>query len=194
MPSARILKRLIAVTFVLGFALNGAVASAADGPGALRSLDKRADGSPILNLIVHDAPREMPQIAFVDEAGETRSLTDYKGTATAVHFWATWCFPCRDEMPTMDSLQREMGEDLIVLPLSVDRGGAETVRAYYQDHDLVTLPVMVDQKMKTARALKVNGIPYTIFVNSDGMEVARVLGDRDWSDPEVVELVRHIVE
>ena len=194
MASARILKRLVAAVFVLGFGLDGAASLAADGAATLRSLDKRADGSHILNVIVHDQPREVPQIAFFDEAGQQRSLADYKGTPAALHFWATWCIPCRDELPTMESLQREMGDDLVVLPLSVDRGGAEIVRAYYQDHGLATLPVMVDEKMATGRALRVNGIPYTIFIDRNGMEIARVLGDRDWSDPEVVALVRKIVE
>ncbi len=164
------------------------------GPAALADADTRGDGSRVLNLIVHDEPVAVPAIQFIDAAGQTRTLADYRGKVVAVHFWATWCFPCRDEMPTMDAMQREIGADrLAVLPLSVDRDGPEIVSAYYQDHELTTIPVLVDEKMKSARALKVNGIPYTIFVDREGREFARVLGDRDWSDPEVLGIVRKMV-
>ena len=193
MTSIRILGRLAAAIAVIGVALYGGSLLAADGD-ALRALDKRVDGSAILNLVVTDGPMEPPPIVFTDEAGEQLSLADYRGTPVAVHFWATWCFPCRAEMPTMDALQRELGDELVILPLSLDRDGAALVRNYYNDHDLTTLPVMIDEKMKAGRALRVHGIPATVFVNGEGAEVARVLGDRDWSDPDVIELVRHIIE
>jgi thiol-disulfide isomerase/thioredoxin len=193
MTSIRIFGRLVAAAAVIGVALYGGSLLAAEGD-ALRALDKRADGSAILNLVVTDGPLEPPPIAFTDEAGEQLSLADYRGTPVAVHFWATWCFPCRAEMPTMDALQRELGDELVILPLSLDRDGAALVRNYYEDHDLTTLPVMIDEKMAAGRALRVHGIPATIFVNGEGAEVARVLGDRDWSDPDVIELVRHIIE
>ena len=193
MTSIRTLGRLAAAVAVIGVALHGGFVLAAEGD-ELRALDKRVDGSAILNLVVTDGPIEPPPIAFTDEVGEELTLADYKGTPVAVHFWATWCFPCRAEMPTMDALQRELGDDLIILPLSLDRDGAALVRNYYNDHDLVTLPVMIDEKMAAGRTLRVHGIPATVFINAEGAEVARVLGDRDWSDPDVIELVRHIVE
>ena len=192
MTGMKILGRLAAVAIV-GGALYGGALLAADGE-TLRALDRRVDGSPVLNLVVPDGPLEPPPIAFVDEAGTKLSLADYRGTPVAVHFWATWCFPCRAEMPTMDSMQRTLGDELVILPLSLDRGGAEMVRGYYEAHGLTTLPVMIDEKMAAGRALRVNGIPATIFVNGEGAEVARVLGDRDWSDPAVIDLVRHIIE
>jgi len=193
MTSIRIFGRLAAAVAVIGVALYGGSLLAAEGD-ALRALDKRADGSAILNLVVTDGPIEPPPIAFTDEAGEELSLADFRGTPVAVHFWATWCFPCRAEMPTMDALQRELGDELVILPLSLDRDGAPLVRKYYDDHDLITLPVMIDEKMKAGRTLRVHGVPATVFINADGAEVARVLGDRDWSDPDVIELVRHIIE
>lgn len=193
MTSLRSLGRFAAAVAVIGVALHAGSLLAAEGD-ELRALDKRIDGSAILNLVVSDGPIEPPPIAFTDEAGEELTLADYRGTPVAVHFWATWCFPCRAEMPTMDALQREFGDDLVILPLSLDRDGAPLVRNYYNDHDLVTLPVMIDEKMAAGRALRVHGIPATVFINAEGAEVARVLGDRDWSDPDVIALVRHIVE
>ena len=196
MTGSRILGRLAGAAVIVvavGVAFQGGTLLAADAE-LLRTLDRHSDGSPVLNLVVSDGPLEPPPIAFTDEAGTALSLADYRGTPVAVHFWATWCFPCRAEMPTMDALQRALGEDMIILPLSLDRDGATLVRAYYDDHDLTTLPVMIDEKMAAGRALRVHGIPATIFINGEGAEVARVLGDRDWSDPAVIELVRHIID
>ena len=195
MTGSRILGRLAgaAVIVAVGVAFQSGALFAADAE-LLRTLDRHSDGSPVLNLVVSDGPLEPPPIAFTDEAGTALSLANYRGTPVAVHFWATWCFPCRAEMPTMDALQRALGEDMIILPLSLDRDGATLVRAYYDDHDLTTLPVMIDEKMAAGRALRVHGIPATIFINGEGAEVARVLGDRDWSDPAVIELVRHIID
>ena len=193
MTGRRMLGRLAAAAVVAGVALHGGAALATDAE-LLRALDRHSDGTPVLNLVVADGPMEPPPISFTDEAGETLSLADYRGTPVAVHFWATWCFPCRAEMPTMDALQRELGDDMVILPLSLDRDGAALVRAYYEDHDLTTLPVMIDEKMAAGRALRVHGIPATVFIDREGAEVARVLGDRDWSDPAVIELVRHIID
>ena len=193
MTGIGILGRLAAAVAIVGVAALGSTAIAAEGE-TLRALDQRTDGSRVLNLVVTDGPMEPPPIAFIDEAGEERSLADYRGTPVAVHFWATWCFPCRAEMPTMDALQRELGDELVILPLSLDRGGAELVRNYYNDHDLTTLPIFIDEKMAAGRALRVHGIPATVFFDGEGAEVARVLGDRDWSDPDVVTLVRAIAQ
>ena len=193
MTGIGILGRLAAAVAIVGVATLGSTAIAAEGE-TLRALDQRSDGSRVLNLVVTDGPMEPPPIAFLDEAGEARSLADYRGTPVAVHFWATWCFPCRAEMPTMDALQRELGDELVILPLSLDRGGAELVRNYYNDHDLTTLPIFIDEKMAAGRALRVHGIPATVFFDGEGAEVARVLGDRDWSDPDVVTLVRAIAQ
>ena len=193
MTSLRTLGRFAAAVAVIGAALHAGSLLAAEGD-ELRALDKRVDGSAILNLVVSDGPIEPPPIAFTDEAGKELTLADYRDTPVAVHFWATWCFPCRAEMPTMDALQRELGDDLVILPLSLDRDGAPLVRNYYNDHDLVTLPVMIDEKMAAGRALRVHGIPATVFINAEGAEVSRVLGDRDWSEPDVIALVRRIIE
>ena len=193
MINARLLGRLAVIAVAIGCAFGAGVGVSADDGAALRSFDRRPDGGPILNLVVPDAPRVVPRVAFTDETGEKRSLADYRGTPAAVHFWATWCLPCRDEMPSIEALQSALGGDIVVLPLSIGRDDAETVRAYYEDQGLRSLPVMIDEEMKTARALGVNGIPTTIFVDGNGMEVARVIGERDWSDPAVVDLVRRIV-
>lgn len=171
-----------------------AAADKGDAAQSLAALDRKADGSRILNLILPEAPQPLPSISFVDAEGRTKTLADFRGTVTAVHFWATWCGPCRTELPTVDYLQREIGgPDFAVLALSLDRDGASVVEEYYASIGISDLPIYVDEGMASARTLRVIGLPYTIFVDREGREVARVLGDRDWSDPDVVALVRKLV-
>ena len=169
-------------------------ASLASAASPLADLDEGADGAPILRMILPDEPKPAPAVSFVDASGATKSLSDYKGKVTAVHFWATWCAPCRSELPTVNAMAESLaGNNIAILPLSVDRDGPEVVSTFYQENDIDALPLFVDDGLKAFRAFKLAGIPATVFVDEDGNEIARVLGDRDWSKPEVTELVRKLV-
>ena len=161
---------------------------------SLKQLDTRADGPRILNMVAHAEARSLPAFKFIDRDGTQLSLEDFRGKLVALHFWATWCYPCREELPTVDAMHGELGgADFAVVPLSVDRDGAELVSRYYADNNINNLSVYIDEGMDAARALLVNGIPYTILVNREGEEIARVLGDRDWSTPEVMALMRQLI-
>lgn len=162
---------------------------------SLRQLDTRADGSRILNMVAHSAPRPVPAFKFLDEDGNYLTLENFRGKVVALQFWATWCFPCREELPTVDALQGELGgADFTFIPLSVDRDGAELVRQYYTDNGIKNLAIYIDVGMDAARAMLVNGIPYTILLNREGMEIARVLGDRNWFTPDAIDLMRKLIE
>jgi len=162
---------------------------------SLKDLDTRADGSRVLNMVVHEAARAVPAFKFVDVAGNDISTEKFRGKFVALHFWATWCMPCRAELPTVDALQAALGgENFTFVPLSVDRNGAKLVQQYYTDNGIAHLPLYFDDGMVAARALRVNGIPYTILLNRDGQEIARILGDRDWSTPDATALMRRLIE
>lgn len=169
-------------------------------PGAiagetLRELDTRTDGSRILNLVARGQAVDLPAFTFLDRDGNQLSLENFRGKVVALHFWATWCFPCREELPTVDALQGDLGgEDFTFVPLSVDRDGAELVSQYYADNGIENLPVYIDEGMDVARALLVNGIPYTILIDREGREIARVLGDRNWSTPDVKVFMQNIIQ
>jgi hypothetical protein len=98
-------------------------------------------------------------------------------------------------MPTLDALQELLGgEDFTFVPLSVDRKGVKLVQQYYVDHNLTNAPLYMDERMDAAQALSVNGIPSTILLNRAGQEIARILGDRDWSTPDATALMRRLIE
>jgi len=179
----------LAIALLLAAPLGGIAAQ------SLTDLDTRADGSRVLNMVVHDAARSVPVFKFVDVAGNHLSVENFRGKFVALHFWATWCMPCRAELPTIDALQEALGgEDFTFVPLSVDRKGAQLVRQYYADNDIAHLPLYIDEGMDAAHALRVNGIPYTILLNRDSQEIARILGERDWSTPDATALMQRLIE
>lgn len=187
----------IAAVLIALFA--SAIPALAPGAGQaetpLADWDRRSDGSAILDLVIHEQPLAAPAIRFVDAVGTVRRLEEFRGKVTALHFWATWCVPCRYELPTVDYLQGEVGtENFVVIPLSLDRDGLAAVQAYYRDTGIANLPIFMDEGMQAARAMKIFGIPFTVFVDREGREFARVVGDRDWSDPDVVALVRKMID
>jgi thiol-disulfide isomerase/thioredoxin len=170
------------------------VAGTARAASSIEELDKGADGQPIVHFVVPDEPKPAPTISFVDPTGKTGSLDDYRGKVTAVHFWATWCTPCRAELPSVDAMNANFaGANFVVLPLSVDRDGPEVVSAFYRENGIKSLPIFIDDGLDAFRAFKLGGVPSTIFIDANGREIARVLGERDWSDPEIVEVVRKLI-
>lgn len=167
------------------------------GVGAvnLKELDTRPDGSRVLNMVVHDTPRALPAFDFVDGAGNRHGLEEFRRKIVALHFWATWCIPCRAELPTVNALQEKIGGvDFTFVPLSVDRDGAALVKQYYEDHGIEHLTVYIDEGMDAARAMLVNGLPYTILIDREGLEIARILGDRNWTASDTVILMRQLIE
>lgn len=158
------------------------------------AMDLGPDGNPVLRLAVPDLPTPAPNVRFVDKAGAEHSLIDFRGKVTAVHFWATWCVPCRAELPQVDALAKALGgPDFEVLPISVDRDGMETVNAFYAAEGIQALPAYLDLGLKAFRAFRLAGVPATIFVDRDGNEIGRVLGERDWAKPEVLDVVRRMI-
>jgi thiol-disulfide isomerase/thioredoxin len=132
----------------------------------------------------------LPALRFLDLAGNETSLASFEGKVVILNLWATWCGPCREEMPSLDRLQTRFDPDeVLVLALSLDRGAQEKVEAFLDEIGIAHLAVYRDPTFKAARTLKVPGLPATILVDKQGREAGRVLGVEAWDGPEVVEAV-----
>jgi len=150
----------------------------------------RAGSTNPIELSVFDQPREIPEIRFQDEQGHDLSLADFRGRVVLLNVWATWCVPCRKEMPALDRLQAKLGGDEFrVIPLSVDREGVAAVKRFYQQLGLKDLGIYVDPWGKAGRALAIPGVPTTLLIDRQGREVARKMGAAEWDDPEMVERI-----
>lgn len=138
-----------------------------------------------------EEPRPLPELRFGDGEGRRLTIADFRGRLVLLNIWATWCFPCRREMPTLDRLQAKLGgPDFEVLALSIDRQGLPVVKAFYEELGLEALRVYVDASTNATRDLGVVGIPTTLLIDQRGREIGRVVGPAEWDGPEVVKLVR----
>ena len=140
---------------------------------------------------IHPLPRVLPAIRFADEKERAMTLQDFRGKFVLLNFWATWCAPCREEMPTLDRLQAELGgPDFEVAALSIDRGVPIVVRTYYDEIGIKALRIYIDQSGEASSALGVNGIPATLLIDRAGRELGRKIGPAEWDSPEVITLIQ----
>jgi thiol-disulfide isomerase/thioredoxin len=130
-------------------------------------------------LALHAAPVELQDVTLLDATDAPRSMADYKGKWVVLNFWATWCAPCRHEMPSLDRLQAAL-PDIAVVPVATGRNAVPGIERFYTEAAIVNLPILRDPKSDLARASAVMGLPVTLILNPQGQEVARLIGDAEW--------------
>ncbi len=143
------------------------------------------------NFAVLDTPEAVPEISFADAAGQPKTLADYSGKVVLLNIWATWCAPCRKEMPTLDRLQAKLGgPDFEVVALSMDRKGPDIVKKFYAEIGVTHLALNIDTSAKAMFALNAVGLPMTLLINRDGKEIGRLIGPAEWDAPDMVDFIR----
>ena len=147
-----------------------------------------------LSLSVSEQPRPVPAIRFEDDQGHGLTLANFRGRVVLLNIWATWCVPCRKEMPTLDRLQSRLGgRDFQVIALSIDRKGIEAVKDFYREVGVEKLAIYLDPSAKGSRGLGLPGVPTTLLIDREGREVARKIGEAEWDGPEMVSLVEQTI-
>jgi thiol-disulfide isomerase/thioredoxin len=136
-----------------------------------------------------------PKTIFFDAGGKELTLIDFKGRLTLVNFWATWCAPCRKEMPSLEELSNQIGGDTFqVLTIATMRSSEEAVKKFFNDNNIIDLPKFRDPKGHLARAAGVAALPLTILLDRNGNEISRLIGDADWSQDETIEFIKKAIE
>jgi thiol-disulfide isomerase/thioredoxin len=193
-------RSIIAALLVAAAALAAflAVLNAGRGPFGLASA--AGDGSlPVLKGEMGDfsyfaGPKPVPPISFEDGQGKTLNLADFKGRVVLVNFWATWCAPCKSEMPSLDRLEAALGgSDFIVLDISLDRQGRAAVEPYFRDNELAHLGIYIDREGKGFRAWQGSGVPTSFIIGRDGLARGVLIGAADWDSPAAIKLIRHFI-
>jgi thiol-disulfide isomerase/thioredoxin len=139
------------------------------------------------NFDLRESPKLLPVIAIADGGGKVGALADFRGKFVLLNIWATWCVPCRKEMPTLDRLQGQLGgPDFEAVTLSIDRGGADPVRKFYAEVGVQRLAVHLDPGGEAFQALGVVGLPTTLLIDRQGQEIGRLIGPAEWDSPEMV--------
>jgi thiol-disulfide isomerase/thioredoxin len=141
-------------------------------------------------FVFKSAPEELPVAKFVDATGRERTLADWKGKVVLLNLWATWCAPCRKEMPALDRLQAALGSETFeVVAVSVDRAGIEGAKKFLDQVSVRNLGVFADPNARMATTLRAGGLPATLLIGKDGREIGRLLGDAEWDAPEAKALI-----
>jgi thiol-disulfide isomerase/thioredoxin len=150
------------------------------------------DAGPITLLA---KPRPLPDIRFVDAENQPLSLADFRGKTILLNIWATWCPPCREEMPSLDRLEKRLGgPDFQVVALSTDASGLAAVKAFYDRTGIESLDVYLDPSGKVSTDLKIPGIPTTLLIDREGRGLGVRVGPAEWDSDEAMSVIRGQLE
>ena len=135
---------------------------------------------PFSNIIEHDQPKDYKEIIFEDFEGNTINLKEYKSKIYILNFWATWCAPCKKEMPSLDKLHKN--DNIEVFAINVEEKNKNKTKKFFQDLDIKNLSIYFDPELELTKSLSLRGLPTTIILNQDKKEVARIIGEVDFND------------
>jgi thiol-disulfide isomerase/thioredoxin len=139
-------------------------------------------------------PQAPAPIKFQDAEGKERTLADWRGKVVLLNLWATWCLPCRKEMPSLDRLQAALGSDKFeVVALSVDRKGLDASKKFLDDTKVERLGLYVDASARATSELRVVGLPATLLLDAEGREIGRLLGPAEWDSDDAKRLIGSVV-
>lgn len=145
-------------------------------------------------LNFHSEAKPVSDVAFTTFEGDPLTLADWHGKWVVVNFWATWCAPCRKEMPMLSELQTELGGDRFeVLTIATGRNPPPAMKKFFDDIGVENLPLHRDPKQALARQMGILGLPITLIMNPEGQEVARLRGDADWSSDNAKAVLRALI-
>src|SRR5579871_3597423 len=145
-------------------------------------------------LTMATAPLSLPDLAFDDASGKPKKLSDWRGRTVLVNLWATWCVPCRREMPALDRLQTRLGgKDFEVVAINIDTRDPEKPKNFLKDAKLTRLGYFSDEKAKVFKDLKAAGralgMPTSVLVDGQGCEIATIAGPAEWDSEDAVKLI-----
>lgn len=144
---------------------------------------------------LHGDPQPLLSLPMVDEAGVTRHLQDFAGRVVLLNIWASWCPPCRKEMPALERLNVLLGSSsFTVLPLCIDKGGIASGRQFYDEIGIVNLPLYWADSLRVQLAFAFLGLPTTLLVDRAGDEIARLQGPADWDGRSAVRQIRRAIK
>ena len=165
-----------------------------DGGASSATTAKRLSVGEMTTFVFKPQREALAEVAFKNSAGDEISLKSWHGRVVLLNLWATWCAPCRKEMPALDRLQKDLGsQQFEVVALAVDRAGADAAAKFLAGIEVRNLGLYVDQTARGATALKAVGMPTTILIDRDGREVGRLTGPAEWDSEDAKRLIKSLL-
>jgi thiol-disulfide isomerase/thioredoxin len=192
-----------AIGFAAIYGIGGLKRSAAGDSACRPAVDLAQKLAPLAHgevaaLTMATTPLRLPDLAFEDADGNPKKLSDWRGRIVLVNLWATWCVPCRKEMPALESLQTRLGgPDFEVVAVNIDTRDPEKPKHFLKDANLTRLGYFSDQKAKVFQDLKTIGralgMPTSVLVDGQGCEIATIAGPAEWDSDDAIKLIKAAV-
>ena len=145
----------------------------------------------IENLVLLKKPKTYEEVIFKDKNQKIVNLADYKGKLIVLNFWATWCAPCREEMPSLDSLQSDSRlNSLKVFPINIGQEDLNKSKIFFEELKIKNLDIYFDSTITLAKKFTLRGVPTTILFNKEGKEFARIVGSIDFNNEEFIDWLK----
>jgi len=137
----------------------------------------------IKNLIINKELKKYDNLSFLDDKNNQINLDDLNGNLILLNFWATWCAPCKEEMPSLDNLQSNKNlNNLKIFPINVGKDNLKKALEFFEDLEITNLNIYFDNPSTLAKTFSLRGVPTSILINKDGYEFARIIGSIDFND------------
>ena len=145
----------------------------------------------IKNLIINKELKEYTNLTILDDQNNQLNLSDYKGNILLLNFWATWCAPCREEMPSLDLLKSNKGlNNLKIFPVNVGQDNVKKAKEFFDDLNIKNLNLYFDEDINLTKKFALRGIPTSVLLNKNGKEFARVIGSIDFNEENFIEWLK----
>ena len=149
------------------------------------------EASEIKNLIIYEEPKKYDNLSFLDDKNNELKLNSFKGNIILLNFWATWCAPCKEEMPSLDLLEENKElNNLKIFPINVGKDNLKKASSFFNNLEIRNLNLYFDNPQTLAKKLSLRGIPTTILFNKKGDEFARIVGSIDFSDQKFLDWLK----
>ena len=146
-----------------------------------------SDEPNIKNLVIHKQNKKLKNITFLDVDNKPINLNEFTGQLVIINFWATWCAPCKEEMPSLDNLKNlKTFENLKILPINVGQEEIQKSKFFFNDLKIKNLELYFDNSIKLAKTFTLRGLPTTVIINKEGDEFARIIGSIDFGDENFI--------
>ena len=151
------------------------------------SISQTNEDVPLNNIAINEIPKPISSIIFEDFSGNEIELNDYEGKLVIINLWATWCAPCKKEMPSLDMLNRNKSfKNLQIFPVNMEKPNRKKSKKFFSNLNIQSLKIFFDKDLDFVKEFNLRGVPTTVLINKKGKEFAKIIGEVDFNDEKFI--------